>query len=130
MFVKAVSIRLICHANFLPSYRKQPSSSAQLRLTNCSGLRVPQCSGNQWIAWHSKGLHKVDKVKKHKSKNSSYKLTAFAVVSGDEFISEYSGSGDISLVHEDVPDLGETFEGPFGDSVDWVQKGAVNLITN
>lgn len=75
----------------------------------------------------------VDKVKTHNSKNSSYKLTytgAFAALSEDEFVAQYTGLGDISLAHQDVPNFGETDESPLADSVDWVQKGAVNPIKN
>jgi len=76
----------------------------------------------------------VDKVNVHNAKNSSYTLSytgVFADLTESEFISQYTGLGDIARAQEDLPSFGQPVpDKSLADAVDWTSQGAVNPIKN
>jgi C1A family cysteine protease len=75
----------------------------------------------------------VNTVKAHNAQNLTFTLSytgPFAALTEDEFLSQYTGLGDISLAQDDSPVLENPAVDSLSDSVDWTQRGAVNPIKN
>jgi len=74
----------------------------------------------------------VDIVQAHNAQNLSFTLSytgPFAELSEEEFLSQYTGLGDVSRALDDSPRF-ENVDTSLADAVDWTQRGAVNPIKN